>query len=161
MPKFRTLTSEELHDLEKEFVEFLVINGVMADDWEKLKAETPEKAEGIIDSFSDVVFESTLQQIHYLEIRTTHDLKVFQCGVETIVLVGLRAPQHVAVDFRDETFLQNALIQPPQELELYTTSKPYTQERSQELFQLTEQGCVITDGKLFKALSLALADQQG
>ncbi|HAA12301.1 MAG TPA: hypothetical protein DCE41_11600 [Cytophagales bacterium] len=160
MPKFRSLTTEELQDLEKEFVEFLVINGVMADDWERLKADTPEKAEGIIDAFSDVVFESTLQQIHYLERRTTHDLKIFQCGADSIVLVGLRAPEHLSVDFRDETFLQNALIQPPQELELYTTAKAYTQDRSQELFQLTEQGCVITDGKLFKALSLALAEQQ-
>ena len=65
------------------------------------------------------------------------------------------------VDFRDETFLQNALLQPPAELEVYTTEKAYGKERQVEIFELTEQGCAVTDGKLFKSLSLALASQQG
>lgn len=160
MPKYRALTTEELQEMEKEFVDFLVINGVTADDWVRLKEEEKDKAEGIVDAFSDMVLETILQQVHYLEIRSSHDLKTFQCGAEGMTLMGLRAPEHLAIDFRDETFLQNALLQPPAELELYTTTKTYSEPRELEIFKLTEQGCAVTDGKLFKGLSLALAQQQ-
>lgn len=161
MSKFRRLSLDELKQLEKEFIDFLVINGIVADDWETLKKDSPDKADGIVDAFSDMVFEGVFQEVAFLEMRTSHDIKTFQCLPDKLILVGLKAPKEIAVDFQDETFLQNALIQPPVGLELYTTEKTYHKDRSQELFALTEKGCTITQGKLFKALSLALASRQG
>ena len=58
--KFRRLTNEELQELEKEFVQFLVSNTVTADDWEKIKEDNPERAEGLIEIFSDIVFEKVI-----------------------------------------------------------------------------------------------------
>ena len=49
MPKYRLLTLEELQELEKEFVEYLVLNGITADDWEKIKKENPSSARHIIE----------------------------------------------------------------------------------------------------------------
>jgi hypothetical protein len=51
MSKYRTLKRDELKILEKDFVQFLVTNGIMANDWELLKIEEPEKAEGLIEMF--------------------------------------------------------------------------------------------------------------
>jgi len=60
MPKYRILSSEELELLEKEFIEFLVINGITADEWQKIKASEPEKTKKFIELFSDVVFEKLM-----------------------------------------------------------------------------------------------------
>ncbi len=62
MAKFRSLTHEELESMEKEFIDSLVLNGITGEDWEKLKKESPENAEGICESFSDVVFTKILKQ---------------------------------------------------------------------------------------------------
>lgn len=41
--KYRRLTAEELSGLEKEFVHYLIINGIDAQEWEKLKASVQKK----------------------------------------------------------------------------------------------------------------------
>ena len=41
MVKYRALTHEELESMEKEFIDFLVLNGITGEDWEKLKNEKP------------------------------------------------------------------------------------------------------------------------
>ena len=52
-PKYRELTTLELKELEKEFIDYLIVNGITADDWVKIKEEQQEKAEDIITLFSD------------------------------------------------------------------------------------------------------------
>jgi hypothetical protein len=47
MAKYRLLTLEELKSMEKEFVDFLVLNGIPGEDWVKLKDTDPDRAEGI------------------------------------------------------------------------------------------------------------------
>ncbi|MEP0367479.1 MAG: DUF6495 family protein [Cyclobacteriaceae bacterium] len=155
-PKYRTLTTEELHELEKEFVDFLVVNGITADQWVKIKEEDKPAAEDMIVLFSDVVMEGVLRNIQYLEIRARDDIKTFQCLAEKIVLVGLRA-NNPDVNFLDDVFLQTALQSPPKGIEVYTTYKAYKEDRQQELFRMIQSGCQVSDGKLFKALSMALA----
>ncbi|MEP4535043.1 MAG: DUF6495 family protein [Cyclobacteriaceae bacterium] len=155
-PKYRTLTTEELHELEKEFVDFLVVNGITADQWVKIKEGDKPAAEDMIVLFSDVVMEGVLRNIQYLEIRARDDIKTFQCLAEKIVLVGLRT-NNPDVNFLDDVFLQTALQSPPKGIEVYTTYKAYKEDRQQELFRMIQSGCQVSDGKLFKALSMTLA----
>lgn len=152
-PKYRALTTEELEELEREFVEYLVVNGITADDWKKLRADTPKKVEDILTLFSDVVFESILRKVDFLEKRMANELMIFQCLEDRMVLVGITSS---ATDFTNQEQLEKAVEKPPQDAKVYTTEKPYNQAREIELFQMLESGCMITDGKLFKALSLAL-----
>ena len=77
MAKYRLLTQEELKPLEEDFVKFLSANTVAADDWDKIKKEDPKKAEGLIEIFSDIVWEKALEKIKCLEARTEKDMKVF------------------------------------------------------------------------------------
>ncbi|XOV91493.1 MAG: DUF6495 family protein [Bacteroidota bacterium] len=152
-PKYRALTTQELHELEKEFIEYLIVNGITAGDWVKIKQNEPDKAESILILFSDVVFEGTLRKISFLEKRLPNELLIFQCLKDRIVLVGITSP---SVDFTDQTSLEQAVNKPPGDAMVYTTEKSYSQVREMELFKMIDSGCTITDGKLFKTLSLAL-----
>ena len=73
--KYRKLKPEELEPLKKEFIQFLAANTITGDDWAKTKAEKPE--EKIIALFSDIVWEKSLEKIHYLEHRDERYLKFF------------------------------------------------------------------------------------
>ena len=66
---FRRLTNNELEELKTEFVRFLVSNTVTGDDWEKIKKENPERAEGLIEIFSDIVFKKIISKVEYLEMK--------------------------------------------------------------------------------------------
>ncbi len=75
--KYRRLSTDELQELEKEFVHFLVSNGIAADDWVKLKEEENDKAEALIDTFSDVVMEKVLGKVDFLEKREKSSVLFF------------------------------------------------------------------------------------
>jgi hypothetical protein len=156
MPKYRHLSFEELQELEKEFIDFLVLNSITADEWVKMKREKPEKAASLLELFSDVVFESITRKIQFLELRTPKELISCQCLEDKLVIVGMRAPAKSNADFTDQSYIQQAFLNPPTELKVYTTSKKYTNDRQADLFAMTEAGYTITDGKVFKTLSLSL-----
>jgi hypothetical protein len=156
MAKYRLLSLDELKELEKEFVNYLILNGIAADDWQKLKTEDVSRAEGIIDLFSDVVFESILRKIEFLEKRDPTEVQTFHCLGEKLVVVGMKSTKETGVDFTDPNFVKAAAVQPPDALQVYTTEKVYNKEREVELFEMLNSGCVISDGKLFKLLCLSL-----
>lgn len=154
--KFRRLTNEELAELEKEFTRFLASNTVTADDWEKIKKETPERAEGLINIFSDIVFEKTISKLEYLEHKTPHDLKIFHCKKEEMELMGLKVEGESDLDFTKdlapETMMQ-MLQASNAKLQLYTASKGYKEgDREKEIFEMMQQGCLISKGELFNTL---------
>jgi len=154
-PKYRRLNADELQALESEFVSFLVINGIPAEDWVKIVKTQPEKAEEYIVYFSDFVLESTLEKVKFIECRAEKFIKVFQCLPTALVMVGLECNNKLA-NFTDGNFLKKATTHPPKRLKTYTATKKYTKQRELELFELLCQGGVITDDKLFKAICLGL-----
>ncbi len=152
MTKYRRLTIDELGELEKEFVDFLVINGIVASDWVKIKQEDSEAAELIIDQFSDVIFEGTMRKVEYLKFVSEKSIKCFQCLANKIVLVGMDAELD-----SDTNFLENNDWQRSTEgLKVYTTSKPYKEVREKEIFSMIQSGASIADGQIFKTICLAL-----
>ena len=107
--KYRRLTLEELNDMETEFVRFLVSNTVTADDWEKIKKENPERAEGLIEIFSDIVFDKVLEKVKYVEHRSRYDIKTFRCLEDKIELLGLKVSSVAGIDFTQNQTLENML----------------------------------------------------
>ncbi len=157
MPKYRLLTLDELTELEKEFVEYLVLNGITADDWVKIKENDKEDAERLIELFSDVVFEGILRKVNYLEYRAENFVHAFQCLQDKLVLVAMESEdEEASINFLDSAFIQDATVNPPDKLIVRTTSKPYSKARELELFDMIQAGCTISDGGLFKALCLKL-----
>ena len=156
MSKYRLLSMKELQELEKEFVEYLVLNGITADDWEMIKGEDISRAQQIIELFSDVVFEGIMRKVKFLEFRTTHEVKVFQCLKSKLVLVGMTSVADPDIDFTNTNFVRKAMNNPPPGLKVYTSEKTYDKVREIELFEMIQAGAVIVDGQLFKTLCLAL-----
>lgn len=155
--KYRKLRKGELKELEQEFVRFLAANTVTADDWEKLKTGAPEKAERMIEVFSDIVFEKTLQGAEYLEFKTPKDIKTFHFKKEEVVLNGLKVEGESNLDFTKQEVSPEQMLGQLKlsgaQLKLYTARKQYRQEREVEMFQLMEKGALISrDGGLFKML---------
>lgn len=152
MAKYRTLTTEELNTFEKEFIDFLVVNGITADDWVKIKSESIEKAEKIIDQFSDVIMEGTLRKIQYLEYISPKSIKCFQCLSKEIVLVAVDADEDSEVDFTSQKWSDDL-----NNLKIYSSKKDYGDiGREHEIFNMIQRGASVSNGALFKKLCLAL-----
>jgi hypothetical protein len=160
MPKYRLLTLEELQALEKEFIDYLVVNGITADMWVEIKEKDIEQANAVVATFSDVVFESILRKTKYLEIRTPHFIYAYQCNTDSLVLVAIETPESSEVDFTNPSYVAQAMQNPPKSLSIYSKSKPYSKVRELELFDMLQAGCQMTDDKLFKALCLVLAENK-
>ena len=65
--KYRRLSKEQFEELHKEFINFLATQSLTAEEWSKLKLEKPELASKEMDIFSDLVWESVLSKVKYLE----------------------------------------------------------------------------------------------
>ena len=158
--KYRRLTLEELKPLENEFIDFLVVNGVIADDWDQLLANDVEKSNKIIDAFSEVVFEGIMRKTQFLEYRSVGELITFSCTEDLIYMAGIRLDPHGAdkIDFNDEYAVKQLLAQPVGGVKVYMDEKKYNKNREKEIFDMVEQGCLISDGKLFKAIASVAVD---
>lgn len=154
--KYRRLRPDELEQLEKEFIHFLVANGIPGPDWEKMKAKDAEKAGQLIELFSDVIFDKTLEQLQYLEFKSPKDIKTFHCREDKIVLNGLRIEGETPLDLtitQDPQEMMRQLSAGSAQLRLYTAQKDYHPSRKEELFRMMENGALISrDGALFKTL---------
>lgn len=153
--KYRRLRQEELAELEGEFVRFLASNTVTADDWQKLKTEEVEKAEKLIEMFSDLVFEQTLKKIGFLQRRSKTELQTFACLPDKIMLRGLRLQGDSSLDFtRNEApeEMMQQLQNSGAELQVYRAEKAYIKTREAELFEMMEQGCLISKGDMYQVL---------
>jgi hypothetical protein len=155
--KYRRLTLEELNDMETEFVRFLVSNTVTADDWEKIKKENPERAEGLIEIFSDIVFDKVLEKVKYIEHRSRYDIKTFRCLEDKIELLGLKVSSVAGIDFTQSQTLENMLAYlkyaPAGSVQMYSAEKAYKDNNpKKEIFSMLENGGAISDGKIFEAL---------
>ncbi|MFT5822083.1 MAG: hypothetical protein ACI8ZM_003339 [Crocinitomix sp.] len=153
MAKYRDLTKEELITFEKEFVDYLVVNGIIAEDWEKMKIENNEKAEQIVSLFSDVIMEGVLRKIKFLEIRTKAYVQAVQCLNDKLLMI--------AVSSKDKAYsMSNFKQETPKEaivanFEMHQGEKKYHKSREEVLFEMVSQGYDISDGQLFKSLILA------
>jgi hypothetical protein len=128
--KYERISNIELEKMEKEFIDFLVVNGITASDWVSIKENEPLTADEIINQFSDVVWESILRSTKYLD-KIENDISYFfKCDTEEISLILI------------DKLNKNKK----------TTTKKYSKTREQEMFDMILSGCVISDGKNFKEL---------
>ncbi len=144
--EYRKLTNEELEELKEEFIQYLVSNGVDAEMWEKFKAEEPESADKLVEQFSQVILQKSLERIEYLEHRTPTDLKLFFCDKDKIDLIALKS---TTVDL---TNLSEFSADDFKNIEVFTASKKYSKQRELELFEMTEKGCLVTDHTLYRLI---------
>ncbi len=153
MAKYRLLSTEELKTFEKEFIDYLVVNGITAEDWVQLKNNDLDKAEEILTLFSDVIFEGVLRKIDFLEVRKKTYIQVIQCLSDRMIMIAINA-KNDAVDLSTKKWED---VMSSSDYELHKGEKKYLDSRESEIFQMTEKGYEISDGKLFKNLAVAIA----
>lgn len=156
MPKYRLLTNQELVEMKTEFINYLVVNGITADDWKKMLANETEKAQNIVDLFSDVVFEKILRKVNFILKQTKKEILAFHCMEEKIEMCGLVAGSDVDVDFTDNETISKLIANPIKGLETVHAEKAYSKTRELEIFDLTSSGGLISDGNVFNALKSIL-----
>lgn len=146
MPKYRLLTLEELQHFEKEFVDFLVVNGIEPVKWQKLKEEDQASVDKIIELFSDVILESVLRNIRFIEIRSKSYVQAIQCLSDKMIAIALQSEDEktkAKVDSEEKS------------LSLFKSERMYNGSRESDLFEMLQRGYSISDGALFKKLQLA------
>lgn len=148
--KYARLSLADLKDLEKEFVEFLIINGITADDWEKLKKEDIIKAEKIINQFSDVVWEGILRKNNILELRRTNRLTI--CRVKEGKIETLYVNSEVGGLDLSDTKNIDKIVENVKDFK-YSYQKTSTEkEDTIQLFELIRSGFFLASNKAYAGL---------
>jgi hypothetical protein len=158
--KYRRLSKEELEELKDEFIKYLAVNTVTADDWKKIQVEEKERGEDLIDTFSDMVMEKALKNIKYLEHRSDTNLMLFKCEKNEMVLTGINLTKDIGVDFNDQKSIEILISTGSVEdgvLSHFSSTKKYTKSREEEVFELTNTGCMVVTEEYYTNLTKVLA----
>jgi hypothetical protein len=158
MAKYRLLTRTELKSLEKEFVEYLVVNGITADEWERLKKEENDKAQQITDLFSDVVMEGALRKIKFLNLYTSDTVQGIQCLADRMIMIAVKSEDQ-DFDLLNHTHFTIEDVKAGR-VTIYKGQKKYEESREEAIFKMTQKGYEVSEGKLFKELALLLAEER-
>jgi cag pathogenicity island protein 24 len=154
--KYRLLTLEELKELEPEFIRFLSSNQITADDWVSIKANNLQKVDELVELFSDIVLEKVLSKVKYAEQRSSDNLLLFHFTESDIILTGLSTQKDSDIDFTQQECIANIAENPEKysgQVNLFKSKKTYSKSREEEIFAILSAGGLITDEKLFNALS--------
>ena len=147
--KYARLTKEQFESLAQEFINFLATQTITAEEWDKIKSGNPEIAGQELDIFSDLVWEGVLNNVKYLENSSAQQLFIFQIGETRMKLIVVKTENASINITTAEGFqwLQQNLGS--DEVSVHTASKPFSKERNLEIFEMIQQGAVITNGELF------------
>lgn len=159
MAKYRNLTLEELSHLDDEFISFLVVNGITADDWEKLKKEDMSSAEKVIESFSDVVFEKIMRQTRYLERFGANEYATIACVSHNFHMITIKCSDD-EYNLNSSEDIQSLLKVLPDSVEIYTSEKSYPESRELAIWELMNSGFSKSDGNHYLSLIDYLAPSE-
>jgi PKD repeat protein len=138
--------------LQLDFINFLASMQITAADWEKMKKEENKKANELIDVFSDIVYDKVLSKISYLEYRDEKTLNIFYFAENKVKLIGLRVKEGSKLDLTATDVLGQWTNNNHASVNLVKSERDYEKEKQLEIFELLQNGCLITDDKLFKML---------
>jgi hypothetical protein len=147
--KYTRLTKEQFEELHPEFINFLASQSITGEEWTSIKKEKPELAEQELDVFSDLVWEGVLNQAKFLENISPQQLFLFSVGKEEFALLVIK----ITNDDYDITttegykWLQNNFAS--DEVQFFTSSKKFSEDKNMDIFSLIQQGSVITKGELY------------
>lgn len=150
--KYTRLTKEQFEALHREFANFLAAQSVDAKEWKQLKEEKPQAAEEELDIFSDLIWEGALSKTEYVENISKNQLYLFHFA-ETemrLILVKSNNPEADLTTAEGLQWFQENIQ--TDSVEIFTSSKAYSENKNLDKFQLIRQGGVISSGELYKGL---------
>lgn len=154
--KYSLLTKEQFLELHQEFINFLATQTITKDEWNRIKEKQPEVALQEMEIFSDLVWEGVLKKAKYLENHSREQLFLFKMDASEMLLIVVKV-NNETIDLTTKeglTWLQEHIHS--DEVELFTASKSYSEEKNLDVFQLIQQGAIISEGTLFEAFQKIL-----
>jgi len=149
MTKYTRLSKEQFEKLHKEFINFLATQSITAEEWNKIKKEDPETAEEELDIFSDLIWEGVLDKATHLENISPQQLFLFKIEKHEMNLIMVKTTNE-AIDITTNEgykWLQGHFAS--DEVEFFTASKEFSEDKKGDIFSLIQQGSTITKGDLY------------
>jgi len=151
--KYHLLSKEQFEELHEEFATYLASNGIDKKLWDNIKEKNQKKAMTHLENFSDIVWDKVLDKTQYLEHYSKDSMNLFHCLEDKVIRIVVRIDKEgidlsKKADF--EWFINNSSHE---SIEYFKGEKAYKDSRNQDIYQLILQGSVLSDGKLFTAIS--------
>ncbi|MET1259713.1 DUF6495 family protein [Flagellimonas sp. DF-77] len=148
--KYTRLSKEQLEELHQEFINFLATQSITAEEWQKIKSDTPEVAEQELDVFSDLIWEGVLSKVKYLENVSERHMHLFELNEKEMKLISVKV-LNPHIDLRTtEGFGWFKRNFQSEFVEYLTAAKSYSADKNKDKFDLIQQGGVITKGELYQ-----------
>ncbi len=155
--KYRLLSNEELEHLEMELKQFLIVNGVHAEEWLQINKTEPDKAVRLVELFSDSVLETVYDKIKVLEFRSPESCMVFHFHENKVELISIQRNKDSQADLSSPESIHSSLINYSHELSFFKSEKEIQSKRNLEIHRMIEQGCYISTTEFWESLKLAIA----
>ena len=142
--KYTRLTKEQFEELHREFINFLAAQTITVQEWDALKKDKPEVAEQELDVFSDLIWEGVLSKAEFLENISNHQLFLFKLEETSMRLIVVKVTD-TSIDLTTSEgykWLQQNFTS--DEVEFLQASKEYSEDKHKDIFELVQQGSVIT-----------------
>lgn len=153
--RFRSLTIGELKDLEFELKEFLIINQVYNEEWIEMNQKDPEKANALVDLFSDQVLFKVYGKIDFLEKREKYAFSVFSVTKNDIETITIQS-KNQNIELLTDVQIEKALNEHINKLDIYCGTKKLAKDKYDEVFDLIKEGCSISFFDVWHSLSTFL-----
>ena len=150
--KFRMLTDEELEVFAEDLKHFLIVNGVHSEEWEEINKNDKEKAIQLVELFSDNVLQIVYEKMKFIEHRSPKSCMVFQFKEDEIELISLNVKNGKS-DLSTPESIHDALVNRPNEIALFKTTKKYNKKRETEIHEMLTQGCVNSSEEFWVSLN--------
>ena len=82
-------------------------------------------------------------------------MNIYYCTEDKIILAGLRVKEGAAIDFTQPDSFADWQQEQLSMINAIKSERTYTREREQEVFELLQNGCLITDDRLFNSIMLS------
>ena len=157
--KYTRLTKEQFEIFHEKFAEFLATQQIDKDEWKKIVETNPKMTEEQLDLFSDIVWDDALKNAEYLEHLSPKDLKVFRFMKGKVKMISIKIKGDLDIDLTADNGITKVFenIMDSRVLLYQGNKKINGHKRNEEMFSLITEGCIISDDRIYKALSSAIS----
>jgi len=148
--KYARLTKEQFEALHQEFINFLATQSITGEEWASIKENKPEVAEQELDIFSDLVWEGVLNQAKYLENISAQQLFLFNIDETEMSLIVVKVTNELQDITTAEGYRWLQQNFTSDEVEFFTSTKEFSENKKADIFSLVQQGAIITKGELYQ-----------
>ncbi len=155
--KYTQLTKEQFEELHEEFALFLAAQSIDVKEWEKIKKEKPTLADKELNAFSDFVWEKVLDKAKYLDHFSKDTLNLFKCSDKDLQRIVVKVKKEGINLLEEKDFNWFVDHSKDSSIEYLKGKKVYSKDKKLEIFELIQQGGVVSDGALFEAIYKIIA----